>query len=74
MIKDSKFNLVSVGKSVGVVAAQSMSENITQANLRAHHAVGQKNAITSGFERLKEISQKISAIFEICWDDIDRIT
>ena len=55
MIKDSKFNLVSVGKSVGVVAAQSMSENITQANLRAHHAVGQKNAITSGFERLKEI-------------------
>lgn len=28
----------------------------------------------SSLERLKEISQKISAIFEICGDDIDRIT
>ena len=25
----------------------------------------------SSLERLKEISQKNSAIFEICWDDID---
>lgn len=55
MIRDSKFNLVSRGKSVGVVAAQSMSENITQTNLRAHHTVGQISKTTSGFDRLKEI-------------------
>ena len=28
---------------------------MTQASLRAHHAVGQKSAVTGGFDRLKEI-------------------
>lgn len=55
LIRDSKFNLASPGKSVGVIAAQSMSEKITQTNLRAHHAVGQKSTLTGGFDRLKEI-------------------
>ena len=55
MIRDSKLNLASLGKSVGVIAAQSISESMTQASLRAHHAVGQKSAVTGGFDRLKEI-------------------
>ena len=55
MIRDSKLNLASLGKSVGVIAAQSISESMTQASLRAHHAIGQKSAVTGGFDRLKEI-------------------
>ena len=55
MVRDSKLNLASLGKSVGVIAAQSISESMTQASLRAHHAVGQKSAVTGGFDRLKEI-------------------
>ena len=64
MVHDSKFNLAFPGKSVGVIAAQSMSEKITQTNLRAHHAIGQKNTLTGGFDRLKEIislSKKIKS-------------
>lgn len=59
-----KRNLINPGEMIGVLAAQSICENITQTNLRSHHLTGvsSKTAANSGTSRIVEIFSNIKDI------------
>lgn len=54
---DIKKNLVEPGEMIGIIAGQSICENITQTSLRSHHLTGvsSKTAANSGVNRIIEI-------------------
>lgn len=71
---DIKRNVNEPGEMVGIIASQSICENITQANLRSHHSSGviSKNAANAGVGRIIEIisnSKNIKApSMRICFE------
>ena len=48
-------SLIAVGESVGVIAAQSIGESLTQATLNSFHNTGVKKAGLTGISRLTEL-------------------
>lgn len=56
-IKSFKKSLINPGEMVGVIAATSLCENVTQTNLNSHHLTGvsTKTAANAGFDRMLEI-------------------
>lgn len=54
---DLKRNLTEPGEMIGIIAGQSICENITQTSLRSHHLTGvsSKTAANSGVDRIIEL-------------------